>query len=67
MIFQLFINVCSIAQCPRRKCDFGSSLRDDEVIEFSIDGVIVEETQSYPLVGEVNERSVVSGMEVTKK
>ena len=54
-------------QHPRRKWDFRGSLTDDEVIDSSIDDVIVEETEFHPLVAEVNERSVVSMNEVTKK
>ena len=42
-------------------------LRDDEVINSSIDEVIIAEIRFYLLVGEVNERNVVSVMEITKK
>ena len=52
---------------PRRKCDFGGSLTDDEVKDSSIDDVIVEEMRFYPLVGEVDEKSSISVIKVTKK
>ena len=42
-------------------------MRDEDVIDFSIDEVFVEETRFHPLVKEVDERSVVSVMEVAKK
>ena len=42
-------------------------MTDDEVIDSSINDVIVEETRFHPLVEKVNERSVVSVKEVTKK
>ena len=53
-------------QHPGRKCDFGGSLTDDEVIDSSIDDVIVEETRFHPLVGEVKKRSMINAKEVTK-
>ena len=38
-----------------KKKFFFDSVTDDEVIDSSIDDVVVEETRFYPLVGEVNE------------
>ena len=55
-------------QHPRRKCNFGGSLTYDEVIDFSIGDVIVDETRFHPaLVEEENERSVVSVKKHTKE
>ena len=59
--------VIYFVQHSRRKCDFGSSLRDDEIIDFSIDDAIVAGNRFHSLVGKVNERSVVIVMKVTKK
>ena len=42
-------------------------MTDDEVIDSSIDNVIVEENRLHALVGEMNERSVVRAKEVTKR
>ena len=58
--------VCPTPACDP-KCDFGGSLTDDEVIDSSIDDVIVYETLFHPLMGELNERSVVTVKEVTRK
>ena len=52
---------------PRPKSDFGSSLTDDKFIDSLVDDVIVKETGCHPLVGEANERCVVSVKEVSNK
>ena len=42
-------------------------MTEDEVIDSSIDDMVVEETRFHSLVGEVNERSMASGEEDSKK
>ena len=58
-------NENAFVQQPRWKCNFGGSLKDEEVIDSSIDDMIVEEIQFNPLLGKVNESSTDSVKEVT--